>query len=233
MFRLHSLSCFLLPISTWSSMRWTHEADWGARSNLQCVDYSCFYYLPHKTVHARKTHTFIHQLCLESVIVPLLKEELETWHRSSREEREQGETQREIQTWFGNQTSRRQISTQPPAHSCYHITSQWLCLCFTCWNHCPHDPNASLSTQAHREQLVTARQSSIEAACSPVWIQESHVPCLVEDFCKALPQWVVRADSIVCLKEMRSKNGAWEQGYSLTSLTQATLDSQEPREMEV
>lgn len=99
MFHFHSPSCFLLPISTWGTMGQTHEADWGARSNLQCVDYSYSSSLPHKMVHARKPHTFIHQLCLESLIVPLLKEELETWHHSSREEREQGETQRDILIW--------------------------------------------------------------------------------------------------------------------------------------
>lgn len=51
-------------------MRQTHEADWGARSNSQCVDDSYVSSLPHKMVYARKIHTFIHQLCLESVIVP-------------------------------------------------------------------------------------------------------------------------------------------------------------------
>lgn len=45
----------------------------------------------------KPTH-LAHQLCLESVIIPLLKEELETWHHPSREEKEQGETQREMQT---------------------------------------------------------------------------------------------------------------------------------------
>lgn len=71
----------------------------------------------------KPTHLFI-----SCVIVPLLKEE-ETWNHgntaslfSSREQREQGESQRDIQAWFRNQTSRRQIATQPPAHSCYHIT---------------------------------------------------------------------------------------------------------------
>lgn len=56
MFCLHSPSCFLLPIRTQISVRQT-EADWGVRSNLQYVDYS-YSSLPHKMVHARKTHTF-------------------------------------------------------------------------------------------------------------------------------------------------------------------------------
>lgn len=97
MFCLYSPSCFLLPIRTRISVRQTHEADWGVRSNLQYVDYN-YSSLPHKMVHARKTHTFASQLCLECLIVPLLKEELETWHHPSREEKEQRETQREMQT---------------------------------------------------------------------------------------------------------------------------------------
>lgn len=62
-------------------------------------------------VHARKTQGFIHRLCLGSLIVSQLKEGLETQHSPSREEREWGETQRDIKSQGGNQTPRSKIAT--------------------------------------------------------------------------------------------------------------------------
>jgi len=99
MFRLNPPSCFPLVISTQSGRRRLHEAEQGARPQQQCTDYSYFFSSPpHMMVRTRKTQGFIHQLCWEPLIVSLLKEVLETRHRPAREEREQGETQREVKS---------------------------------------------------------------------------------------------------------------------------------------
>lgn len=124
---LPPVSC--CPINTWSSMKQTHEADWGARPNSQCVDYCYFSSLPHKMVHARKTHTFIRQL--RNCPFAERRGNMESWKHGITLQESKGSREKVREASRLDLEIRLQEDKLQPSHQLTAaITSQWLCLCF-------------------------------------------------------------------------------------------------------
>lgn len=140
--------------------------------------------LPHVMVNTGKTQGFIRQLCLESFIVSLLKEELETWHHPSRKQREQGKTRREIKSWAGNRTSRRQTAS-PAANSQLSLTLQWLSACaLPAQCKCPGAKYFHVHTAPLQSNLSKWSRAPSKQHIAPAWIQETRITLLVKDFCR-------------------------------------------------